>query len=401
MSASARLRRLYADTTANPGRYKVMRMEDYDKLVRERQYDDRYVVYRTANSVPNYWLGPAKGGEFDCVHREQATWFSRKNAMEIAERWARGNPEHRYYVGRILECGSDVLVPHKPFRFRAAIRFRRSYESAFDIAWVRTPTAPFWTHGNSDMAYVFEALDEDHAQRMVENMNQARRANAGRGGKMYSGLLYVEPVEDEPKPEASNGVEPQKPSVPHGGDGEQVGDVTSDRIGSGARFNSGKPRIDLLDLLIVAQHFQDDPNVDQQDVCALMALENFRQLGGKEPRALDNAIRSLIQQDPEGMLTDTARVLEHGARKYAPGNWAKGMPWSVVFGCAARHAVQQLCADSDRRDDLDDGEGGSGLPHRTHMLCNLIFLKHYATHYPQGNDFEEAYGIMARRGDAS
>lgn len=106
-----------------------------------------------------------------------------------------------------------------------------------------------------------------------------------------------------------------------------IGDVTSNEPGSGARFNDGKVRYELI---------------------------------------------------PTHLLESTARVLEFGANKYAPWNWAKGMPWSVVIGCLKRHL-----AAIERGEDFDPE---TGLRHTGHIGANLIFLEHYMNEFPELDD---------------
>lgn len=106
-----------------------------------------------------------------------------------------------------------------------------------------------------------------------------------------------------------------------------IGDVTSNEPGSGARFNDGKVRYELI---------------------------------------------------PTHLLESTARVLEFGADKYAPWNWAKGMPWSVVIGCLKRHL-----AAIERGEDFDPE---TGLRHTGHIGANLIFLEHYMNEFPELDD---------------
>jgi hypothetical protein len=102
---------------------------------------------------------------------------------------------------------------------------------------------------------------------------------------------------------------------------EGIGDVNSNVVGSGARFNTGKVRYDLI---------------------------------------------------PTHLLESTARVFEHGAKKYAAWNWCKGMPYSAVIGCIKRHI-----AEIERGNDYDTGEGGSGQRHIGHLICNLLMLEQY------------------------
>lgn len=72
---------------------------------------------------------------------------------------------------------------------------------------------------------------------------------------------------------------------------------------------------------------------------------------------------------PEAMI-ELARVLEFGARKYAPRNWEKGMAWGRVFGAMMRHAWAWW------RGENNDPE--TGLSHMAHALCCAMFLLHYS-----------------------
>lgn len=102
----------------------------------------------------------------------------------------------------------------------------------------------------------------------------------------------------------------------------------TNRDGRGLRYDSNKPRLDLIPMLALEQ---------------------------------------------------AARVLEFGAGKYGMHNWARGMAWSRVVGCILRHLskIQQ--------GEVIDEE--SGLPHSAHVLCNALFLATYEVTYPEGNDY--------------
>ena len=92
-----------------------------------------------------------------------------------------------------------------------------------------------------------------------------------------------------------------------------IGDVNSTELGSGARYNDGKPDLSLI---------------------------------------------------PLWTLEDEARVWDYGRQtKYKAWNWAKGMPWSVPYACLQRHLAKWQ-----RGQDLDEE---SGLPHLAHVACNL------------------------------
>lgn len=69
---------------------------------------------------------------------------------------------------------------------------------------------------------------------------------------------------------------------------------------------------------------------------------------------------------PQVELLGIGDVLGFGARKYAPRNWEKGLPFSRIIAPALRHALR-----------LDLGERldpESRLPHESHFWCNVLFL---------------------------
>jgi len=106
-----------------------------------------------------------------------------------------------------------------------------------------------------------------------------------------------------------------------------IGDVLSEERGSGARYNDGKVPYELI---------------------------------------------------PTHLLKNAALVFGYGTKKYAPWNWAKGMPYSVIIGCLKRHL-----AAIERGEDIDSE---SGLPHMGHLMCNVLMLEHYMQSFPEGDD---------------
>lgn len=76
--------------------------------------------------------------------------------------------------------------------------------------------------------------------------------------------------------------------------------------------------------------------------------------GGKPP----------LELLPWDALEAVARVLEHGATKYARRNWELGMDPETLLGCEARHVSAELQGESTDRD--------SGLPHSAHAAANAL-----------------------------
>jgi hypothetical protein len=70
---------------------------------------------------------------------------------------------------------------------------------------------------------------------------------------------------------------------------------------------------------------------------------------------------------PFAALEDVARVLEFGARKYAPDNWRKVEGWRWRY---TRAGFGHLAAFA-RGEKLDPE---SGLPHLAHAACCLLFI---------------------------
>jgi hypothetical protein len=80
---------------------------------------------------------------------------------------------------------------------------------------------------------------------------------------------------------------------------------------------------------------------------------------------------SLVDFDSlEGLV----RVLEHGAAKYAPDNWKKGMPVTQVSESLMRHLFAFL-----RGEDVDPE---SGCRHISHVMCNTMFLEYIMREKP-------------------
>jgi hypothetical protein len=156
-----------------------------------------------------------------------------------------------------------------------------------------------------------------------------------------------------------------------------VGDLSSAEKGSGARFNAGKDRLDLIPVAIQAAVYRRSNSYESmgpkdRSFVSMTALGDFMRSGDSQW-----LYKAIIVIDPR--LDGAAMVFEYGAKKYAAWNWIKGMQWSVPVGCISRHA-RAIMVDGE----IDDPE--SKLPHAGHISCNLIMLAQYNLTYPEGND---------------
>ena len=69
--------------------------------------------------------------------------------------------------------------------------------------------------------------------------------------------------------------------------------------------------------------------------------------------------------DPDA-LTEMAKVLGFGAKKYGDHNWRGGINHSRLYGAVQRHLNQHWSGET-----LDDE---SGLPHLAHAMCGLMMM---------------------------
>ena len=65
-------------------------------------------------------------------------------------------------------------------------------------------------------------------------------------------------------------------------------------------------------------------------------------------------------------LTEIAKVLEFGSRKYSSWNWKGGFKWSRLSSAALRHLFAWLGG--------EDKDPETGLSHLAHLGCCVMFL---------------------------
>ncbi len=159
-----------------------------------------------------------------------------------------------------------------------------------------------------------------------------------------------------------------------------AGDVASTEPGSAARYLAGKPPLELIPLGLIAEvlwHERGVPapvdSLDTHEALKSLGMFQMRQQG----RPALTRIARVLDADRQAWQ-DCAAVFDYGRRKYAEWNWAKGMAWSIPIGCAARHLLAMA------RGEENDPE--SGLPHRGHVMCNIVMLLWFMSEYVEGDD---------------
>ena len=69
---------------------------------------------------------------------------------------------------------------------------------------------------------------------------------------------------------------------------------------------------------------------------------------------------------PVAALTEVAKVMTFGAKKYSANNWRQGFKWTRLVGSAMRHLMSWAGG--------EDKDPESGLSHLSHCACCILFL---------------------------
>ena len=117
-----------------------------------------------------------------------------------------------------------------------------------------------------------------------------------------------------------------------------VGNLDSDDIGTGARFNEGKPDYSLMILEDMILPYKTDITLET----SFDMVSMFQSTGDSDH--LDSALQVMYDyanaKTQKGFTWEpVVRVWEFGQKKYKRWNWVKGMPWSVPLGCYVRHLL--------------------------------------------------------------
>jgi hypothetical protein len=80
----------------------------------------------------------------------------------------------------------------------------------------------------------------------------------------------------------------------------------------------------------------------------------------------DNKGKPMLALFPMRALQWAGKAFTFGASKYAPYNWAKGLPHSELMDACLRHLTDYWAG--------EDNDPQSGLPHLAHGLCCIAML---------------------------
>jgi len=167
-----------------------------------------------------------------------------------------------------------------------------------------------------------------------------------------------------------------------------IGDLTSEKQGTGARDNAGKTPAELLPYTAVAQLLPAHKNEPVRD--AVFALGAFQ---AGEDTALEDIMQAVARAAGitlRELVASAAEVFQYGMNKYKAWNWAKGMPYSVAMACIYRHLLGDPATGKEGMwDDPKGLDAESGKPHYGHVACNVLMLQQWLGTYREGDDRSE------------
>jgi hypothetical protein len=136
---------------------------------------------------------------------------------------------------------------------------------------------------------------------------------------------------------------------------------------TGQKKDTGKPLWGLFPFAALTPDM--DRNVAGGTKGARALIDRVQRWARREPQPgpLSSIVADFYPYGKTAIWSDVVRVLEFGAKKYAPFNWEKGIEYSRVYHAFCRH-WKAILVDGE----LNDPE--TGLPHEAHALCELMFL---------------------------
>jgi hypothetical protein len=81
---------------------------------------------------------------------------------------------------------------------------------------------------------------------------------------------------------------------------------------------------------------------------------------------------------PDDAIEEVVKVLQFGAKKYAPHNWEKGISLRRVYAAIRRHGVAVMRG--------EDNDPETGLSHWAHLMCEAMFALTYTLRQTPNTD---------------
>lgn len=83
---------------------------------------------------------------------------------------------------------------------------------------------------------------------------------------------------------------------------------------------------------------------------------------------------------PYKEMEEVIKVLMNGADTYGKENWKKGSPDDII---RYNNAIQRHLASIMEGETKDIGEGGDGLSHYAHIVCDALFCMWFEKNLPK------------------
>lgn len=162
----------------------------------------------------------------------------------------------------------------------------------------------------------------------------------------------------------------------------------------GDRFNEGKLRLDLILPEWVEQIAHAYGSVDALRTRSIS--KSLTSMMQSKPEHLSSwipaAIASIVfelkvkhEMHLDEIVTDLTEVMVLGEEKYSAWNWAGGMMYGTMMGCANRHWYKSHILDIKTDEE-------SGRNHLSHCLVNVLFISFY-----QGSGIEGLNDLLGNK----
>ncbi|MGH7746004.1 MAG: dATP/dGTP diphosphohydrolase domain-containing protein [Candidatus Dormibacteria bacterium] len=86
-------------------------------------------------------------------------------------------------------------------------------------------------------------------------------------------------------------------------------------------------------------------------------------------------------------ITELARVMTHGAKKYGDYNYKKGIDYSRMYGAILRHLFSFWAG--------EDHDAETNLPHLAHAMAGCMMLLWYQNEKTEYDDRPEYFTLLA------